>query len=150
MRKTALYGILLAAALLVPTKTTELGKLKPVEAVSIRVEGDSVIIKTDTEDMGKGTTVPKALVNLKETSDGIIFLDTADYLLVTQGAETHIPELTNYLKQGVRMCGAEENVDLKDAVGYLSTHKPEVKLKYWNVNTKLQKLKKDNERLILE
>lgn len=150
MRKLAIYGVLLAAALMIPTKATELGKMKPVETVCIHLDNHIVVIETDTEDIGRGVTVADALHDLRETTAGIIYLDTAEYLLVKEGAEIHIPELAAHLRDTVWICGAEGEIKLKDVASFLSVHKPSVKLKEWREGGMLEVLEEENGRLILK
>lgn len=150
MKKTVLYGALLAAALMIPTEAAELGKMKPVETVCVRLEADTITIETDTEDIGRGATVLEALENLKDTTAGTIYLDTAEYLLVMGGAEQQLPELSKYLKMSVRICKAEGDIPVKDTAAFLSAHRPAVKLKQWQKGIKLQVLKAENGRLKLK
>lgn len=150
MKKLIIYGALLAAALMVPTRATELGKMKPIETVCIyHNDRNEIVIETDTEDIGRGMTVKDALYDLKETTAGVIYLDTADYLLVKEGAEQHISELVGYLKETVLLCGAEGDVSVKDAALYLSNHKPAVRINEWESGMKLEVLKEDEGRMRL-
>lgn len=149
LRKLIIYGALFIAALMIPTRATELGKMKPVETVCIYKDRNMVVIETDTEDMGRGKTVSDALLNLKETTAGTVYLDTATYLLVMEDAEPYIPEIAGYLKKTVWICGAEGEIEVKDAASFLSVHKPEVKLKDWRKGTELEVLKEEKGRLIL-
>lgn len=150
MKKTIIYGILLTAALLIPNEATDLEKMKPVEAVLVRMEDDLIIIETDTEDVGIGATVAQAMRNLEETTAGTIFLDTADYLLVTEGTEQQILEMALYLKKSVRICYAEEQIDIVDAVEFLRAHRPEIKLRQWKDGAEIEVLKEENGRLIMK
>ncbi len=62
MRKSFIYALLLTAALLLPKSDVELGKMKPVETVSLRNRDGLVMIETDTEDVGMGITLEAALL----------------------------------------------------------------------------------------
>lgn len=150
MRKGILYGVLLAAALLAPTDDVELGKMKPVETVSIRTQEGRVLIETDTEDMGSGETLKEALKDLEKTTPGRIYLDTAQYLLIEEEAEGMVPELEAMLKDGTRLCKREGEVDMKTVGEYLRQHTPEMKLKNWKQGDRLQVLTAENGRLKLK
>lgn len=150
MRKGILYGVLLAAALLAPTDDVELGKMKPVETVSIRTQEGRVLIETDTEDMGSGETFKEALKDLEKTTPGRIYLDTAQYLLIGEEAEGMVPELEAMLKDGTRLCKREGEVDMKTVGEYLRQHTPEMKLKNWKQEDRLQVLTAENGRLKLK
>lgn len=150
MRKGILYGVLLAAALLAPTDDVKLGKMKPVETVSIRTQEGRVLIETDTEDMGSGETFKEALKDLEKTTPGRIYLDTAQYLLIGEEAEGMVPELEAMLKDGTRLCKREGEVDMKTVGEYLRQHTPEMKLKNWKQGDRLEVLTAENGRLKLK
>ena len=150
MRKWPIYTLLLAAALLVPTRTTELGKLKPVETVAVYPEGDQLVIETDTGDLGRGRNVEEAIGNLKQTTAGTIYLDTADFLIIAEGAEPFVKYLSSHLKSSVRICLGEKGLDLAEAGAYLAVHRPSVKLKDYRERTLLDQLKAYQGRLELQ
>jgi len=150
VRKGILYGVLLAAALLAPTDDVKLGKMKPVETVSIRTQEGRVLIETDREDMGSGETFKEALKDLEKTTPGRIYLDTAQYLLIGEEAEGMVPELEAMLKDGTRLCKREGEVDMKTVGEYLRQHTPEMKLKNWKQGDRLEVLTAENGRLKLK
>lgn len=149
MRKLLVYGILLAAAVMVPSRTTELGKLKPVETLAIYQENGQVVVETDTGDIGRGVTVSKAIENLKETTAGIIYLDTADYLVIMQGGEPFVKYLTSNLKDSVRICRGDKGIDIGKTASYLSIHRPSVEIKDYREGVALDNLRQDHGRLLL-
>ena len=149
MRKGLIYGILLVVALIIPTNDVELGKMKPVETVSVRKEEGNVIVETDTEDSGIGMTLEDALRDLKETTAGSIYLDTATYLIIDQDCQELIPKLYHFLKPNVRVCSRQGDVDIKTVGEFLGEHTPEMKLKDWKAGEKLQVLEGENGRMKL-
>ena len=149
MRRMVWYLALLVPAFLFPVRRSDLGMLKPVETILILKEEETVVIRTDMEDEGKGSTVAEALNDLMETAAGIIYLDTADYLLLGAGADDYVEEIAVYLKKSVYVCEAEEDVDTKKAARYLSVHKPERKLRDWTKDANLQKLCTDGDSMKL-
>ena len=140
MRKWPIYMMLLIAALLIPTRTSELGKLKPVETVAIYQQGDQLVIETDTEDVGRGSNVQAAIENLKKTTAGTIYLDTADYLIVMEGGAPFIEYLSACLKDSVWVCKGEKGINLEEAGAYLAVHRPSVKLKNYRKGAYLEVL----------
>ena len=150
MKKLIIYGILLVAAVMVPTRTTELGKLKPVETLGIYQENGQVVLETDTGDIGRGVTVYKAIENLKETTAGIIYLDTADYLVIMHGGEPFVKHLTSYLKDSVRICQGEKGLDIGETAFYLSVHTPTTKIKDYREGMQLENLRLEQGRLLLD
>lgn len=128
MKKGVLYAAVIAAAMLVPVKRANVGQLLPVELVMLRTEGKLVVLETDTGNIGKGTTVESAYCELEQTAPGNIYLDTARYLMVSEAAQQYVIQISKYLKDNVRVCYAEQRIDLKDAAEYLRMHKPKRKL----------------------
>lgn len=147
MRKGLIYSILLASALLIPREDVELAKIKPVETVSIRYEDERIVIETDTEDTGMGSTTDDAIKDLMETADGRVYLDTAKYLLVGADAEVEIPKLSGMLKGSVRICERKGEIDVVTVGEYLRAHKPDMRLKDWREGEQLQVLESENERM---
>lgn len=149
MKRLLIYIAVLAAALMVPLRRTDVGKLQPVELVKLYKEEATLIIETDTGDSGRGDTVDVAFENLEETTSGIVFLDTADFLLVSKEAVGEVGALKGHLKKSVRLCLAEANVDPVEAAAFLSVHRPQVRLRDGESILKAQTLLKENGRLIL-
>ena len=141
MKRTLLYVAMLTVALAIPVERTNLEEMKPVEMVYLYEEADHVTISTDTGDRGSGIDIPEAMSNLRETTAGIIYLDTANYLLIGKETEVYVKELRPFLKDDVRICHAEGEIDMETVGEYLRVHQPEVKLEDWDTGSKLQTLK---------
>lgn len=139
MKRTVLYALILAALLFAPLERTEIANLEPVQGVWMYVEDGKIVLETDTEDKGIGATAEEALRNMKQQSAGIIYLDTAQYLLVTE-AEDQIPMLKPYLKGAVRLCRWSGKGKLSEAVEYADAHAMGLKLRDWKTDVKLPNL----------
>lgn len=150
MKKSILYAAILAAATAVPNRHVELGKLKPVETISIGYQENYLIIETDTGDIGIGSGVTEALKDLKETTAGTIYLDTAEYLIVENEAREQIEKLRPWLKRNVRICEKDGQLDITKVSEYLRAHRPEVTLKQWEKHISLQVLETENGRMKLK
>lgn len=150
MKRTWIYALLLAAALAVPAEQVKLGQMKPVETVYLHMEDGQVTIETDTKDRGIGKSADDALANLKETTAGIIYLDTARYLLVEKGAEGMIGEMSNHLKEDTMLCYVEGEPDLEMIGSYLNTNRPRVSVEEWREGIELEMLSITGERMILK
>lgn len=149
MKRILLYILVLIALCFAPIKGANIGTLRPVEVVHIYKTQTQVAIATDTGDFGIGETGQAALQNLKATTPGTIYLDTAEYLLIGQGAEPAVMELRDSLKKRVKVCAAEEGVDLSLAAEFLPVHGKLPRLKAWDSNLDLPQLKVTEKRLIL-
>ena len=134
-----LAGISLAI-FLPPTEKTEISDLCPVELLSIYREEGMLWVETDTGSVGRGKNLTAALTELEETASGKIFLDTADYVLVTAATKDVLPELKKRLRPAteiVQVCG---EVDSRAAADFLSVHKAGLALKDCQRGTELPRL----------
>ncbi len=127
MRKV-LYALILAALFFAPVERLDIAKLEPVQTVALSVEGDAFVLQTDTRDMGRGATVEAALQDLKENTAGVIYLDTAQYLLVTKEAESATDTLRKYLRNTVVVSLWDGAGDIEQAARYLSVHTQRTKV----------------------
>lgn len=123
-----LYAIILGALFIVPLQGVEIANLKPIQAVWLDMKNGEVFLLTDTEDSGYGTTVDEALANMKHSSSGIVYLDTAQYLFVSESAEPKIIAIEPYLKPYVCLCRWDGRGDIREAVKYADAHKIGVKI----------------------
>ena len=150
MKRITIYIMVLAVATLIPMRGMDIGKLRPVGLIQLYKEAGEVFIVTDTGDSGYGETVDKAFDNLEDTTSGVIFLDTADYLLISETAKDAAMELGQYVKPTIEICIAEKDIDPIQAAEYLAVHHPEVKLRDENAFRTVQKLTQENGRMILK
>ena len=56
MKRIVCYTLILAALCVVPVKRSDVGKLRPIQTVQVSRKGDLVTLRTDTKDMGSGST----------------------------------------------------------------------------------------------
>lgn len=127
MRRWLIYIFLLAATPvlgLVLFKGTDIAKLQPVEVVSLSVQKGQVQIQTDTGNAGTGNTCKQALEDLQNTASGVVFLDTADYLTVTEDAQPYIKEMWEYLRPSCKICLLIGEGDWESMPAFLRTHEP--------------------------
>lgn len=150
MKRTLLYVAMLTVAMVIPVERTNLEEMKPVEVVYLYEEADHVTLSTDTGDRGSGIDIPEAMSNLRETTAGVVYLDTANYLLIGRGAEPYVEQLRSMLKEDVRICHAEGEIDMETVGVYLRVHQPEVKMEDWETESKLQTLKGNGSLKLIE
>ena len=149
MKRIILYVLLMAAALAAPVEQADVGKLRPIETVSVYTEQGWVVLSTDTDDLGIGQTALQALQNMKDTASGTIYLDTARYLLLEEDAQDAAEELRAVLKDKVQLCIASREIEPADATKYLSAHSGLTRMKTWKVGQKLPVLVQQGKRLII-
>ena len=136
MKRIIAYIVILALLLLAPVEKLDVAKLEPVEVVYLYKESGSVVLSTDTGAKGKGENALSALQELKETTPGVVYLDTAQYLLVAQDALEQINVLRAELKDKIKLCMAQ-NVELENAAKYLNVHGKLPRLRQWKTGEKL-------------
>lgn len=149
MKRIIIYVLILGVLLFVPLHGNDVGKLRPVEVVLLYRQGESVVIQTDTGDVGIGIDVDQALQNLKDTTPGYIYLDTAEYLLMTEQTQQDAEALREVFHKSLQLCLAEPGVDLELTARFLPAHGPFPKLKDWNPGDKLPFLTITGNRLRL-
>lgn len=130
MRKV-LYAALLIPLLFVPLNRVNVADLLPIEAVAVYRDGDQVVLETDTEHKGAGENAEKALMALKENTPAVVYLDTAEYLLVAPDAAEEAENLRPHLKATVKVCVCEAAGQVKETAKYLEIHRDLPSLKTW-------------------
>lgn len=125
-----LVGLLVTAvAFGMPFTASDVAKLQPVQVVQVSVETDGITVQTDTGDLGIGETLSGAFDDLKRTTPGYVFLETAQYLLVTHSAAPLLQELSLYLRPGCSVYMLYGEAELTKVAQYLSAHASDVTLR---------------------
>lgn len=140
-------AIIIISAL--PLERTDVGKLRPVETVMMYKNGQNIVIETDTDDIGIGIDVASAFENLKASAPAIIYLDTANFLLVSENVTDQVEQLRQVLKHNVEIYQFEGEVNPRMASEFLSVHGGGMKLKHWKQGAQLLTVEARNDRLIL-
>lgn len=130
-----LYAVLLVPLFFVPLNRVNVADLLPVAAVAVYMDGEQVVLETDSAHFGKGKTVEAALAALRKDTPAVIYLDTAEYLLVAPEAVAQVEGLRPYLKSTVKVCVCRAAGRVQDAMKYLEIHGELPKLKDWKQKT---------------
>lgn len=131
MKRIPIYILLVALTFIAPVDRVDVGKLQPVEVVAIYSESGQIVLQTDTGDTGWGADAAQALKDLKETAAAVVYLDTAEYLLVQKDIQQYIEPIRKDLKRSVKVCLTDGLLDLKQAGKYLGVHGDCPKLRDW-------------------
>ena len=126
--KILLYIGLLLLVCFLPVDGTDVGKLIPVEVIAISESDGMITVRTDTGDRGTGVDLHTAFADLKDSASGVIYLDTAEYILLEPGMEGVVDTAETYLKGDAKVCAAQEEIPLDTIANYLSVHRPGVRL----------------------
>lgn len=143
MKRIIVYLAILAAVCWAGNPGTDIGMLIPVETVFVQKLEDRIVIETDSGNTGTGLTVNQAAQDLKTKAQGVIYLDTADYLIVNPGAELLLYQLQRNQKQKIALCRTEGEIDVQEVTAFLRAHTPKLRLSQWSPGTILPELKKE-------
>lgn len=125
MNKWLWIPLLLGTLFWNPAEPKDVGSLIPVELVQLSRDREGVEVRTDTGNRGWGENLEEAMADLKQKASGEIFLETAEYVLLTGEKEAFIPELKNYFRPGTQVYEAPYLEDLEGAAAYLGQHRRE-------------------------
>ena len=110
-----------------PHPSRDIAALQPVQVVYLYMEKGRLCIETDTGASGSGADLTEAAADLRLQADGEIFLDTAEYLILTPEVVI-TPDFYDLLRPGSKVCHTDVPPDLSAAAGYLAVHPPEITL----------------------
>ena len=102
--------------------------LEPVSLVRIDRSGAGILVETDTGVKGQGEDFLAAIADLHDKAAAVVFLDTADWLLLPNGESIAVQDLLTVFRPSVRVCIWEGSLDCKTAASYLNVHEPSVTL----------------------
>lgn len=131
MKRWALFcGVILAIGLFIRIKPTgvDVAALEPVELLYVNSQNGIYYLTTDTGQQGEGKTAQLAMSDLKAKSSGKIFLNTAEYLLISPSALEAVDRFSRHLRPDCSVVIAEGEPDMEVASQFLRTHKPEFTL----------------------
>lgn len=129
MKRILLWAAALGAVVFfarVEPSGQNISTLQPVQVLIVSVNGE-IRLQTDTGDEGFGNSVASALAQVRANASGEVFLDTADYLLISDVAI--LEEIRPYLRPSCRICLFEGEPDMEKLGDYLKHHDPGVSLK---------------------
>ena len=132
MKGFLIGAAVLTAALLLSGENgagTDIAKLEPAQVLWVEESAGYVSVSTDIGQSGRGTDLAAAVRDMEQAASGTVFLDTAEYLLLSPSAEEWLPELAELLRGSCRVCLVEGTADLEAVGAYLAVHKPGVTLR---------------------
>lgn len=108
---------------LLPFETKDVASLKPVEALVVSVEEETLVLDGG-ECQGRGKTWEEALADLKEGADGDVFLGTAEQVVLCGAAWKFLPQMvgSDELRPAAVVCACNGEVKQEEAARYLSAH----------------------------
>lgn len=116
--------VLLGLYIRVEPTGTDVASLEPVKLLYVDSRDGAYFLTTDTGQQGRGNTVSQAISDLKETSTGKVYLDTAQHLLISRSAWEAVDRLSEHLRPDCSLTVAEGIPNAEKAAAFLDTHKP--------------------------
>ena len=143
-------GVLAVLLLLPSGHRTDVGKLEPAEILYIYAEDGAAMAATDTGSVGMARDLSGAMRNLKESAAGTVFLDTVDYVLVTEETKELLRELEQDLRPGTKVVLTTGPLEFENLSRFLHIHNPKLRLcDYLAGQRELPKLMLAGERCFL-
>lgn len=138
MRRWLIWCIALGTAVVLTkgenSARLDIAKLEPAQVLLVEERAGQLIVTTDMGHLGRGRALTEAVEDMRQTATGVVFLDTAEYLLLAPSAEKYVPELTQLLRPSCRICMIYGAMELKTAADYLSVHEPGLTFRDWKKN----------------
>lgn len=131
MKRWLWYIGIVAAVAALSGKTaagTDIGKLQPVQVVRLSCSQGQVCVETDTGDFGYGENLKAALADMKNAASTEIFLDTADYLIVSPECVDLLPAMMQHLRPSCSVCMEDGKPEMEQVGGYFKQHAPDITL----------------------
>ena len=110
-----------------PHPAKDITALKPVRAVSLSLDGEQLQIETDTGDSGSGATLTDAYGDMKSKADGEIFLDTAEFLILSPVVSI-TADFYEIFRPTCKIVFSNTQPDLETISDYLAIHTPNTTL----------------------
>ena len=149
MKRILLYIVIIVVVFAVPLSRADVGRLEPVQTVAIYMLGDDYVVETDTLGWGIGRSLEEAIADLKASAPAIVYLDTADYLLLQPGILEEAETLKSVLKGSISVYFFEGDPELQAVSKFLNIHDEKVYLKNWKNGVVLPVLTTKNGRMVL-
>ncbi len=136
MKRAAIYVTIIAAALFLTQEDREIGQLVPAEVLMVVQKEDTVTLKTDTGEEGKGKNFAEAKADLETKTSGILFLDTVKYLVMTSEDDDLLEQVRQFLKSSVKLVYMDAGANPAELARYLDAHWQDGMLKMQNVGVR--------------
>ena len=125
MKKLVLWAlviVVISVADMLPFTGTDVAKLHPIEVLIVQQNNGILSISTDSGITGFGKDVSQAISDLKLVAAGDVFLETANYVLLSPGCEDVIDTLFAYIRPACQIYLFEGEGNWSQVAKYLESH----------------------------
>lgn len=140
MKRWLLAVLALLAVTMLPSQGKDVGQLRPVGLLYVFRQGNLVCVETDTGESGQGADLQSALLDMKTSASGVLFLETTEKLVITEAMKGILPQLQEQLRPGTRVLLGQADLNAEEAYDYLSAKREGLPLKDWKQGTELPRL----------
>ena len=137
MKQRLLYILIILGVFFAPVEPMNIANLRPVQVVAFYGDGENLVIETDTCDRGVGATPQQALQNLKDTANGVVYLDTAEYILMEDTAQAAVEALRWAFRKSAKICKMQGQIDLENTADFLASHGKLPRIEDWETGAQL-------------
>ena len=128
------YVVILVLLFFAPLERLDVAKLEPVQTVAISMVDGQVVIQTDTKNKGQAENIQAAIDDLEKNTPGVIYLDTAEYLLVTEEVFSYTNAIEPYLRPTVKVCLWDGRGQVEEAAKFLGIRNDLPSIRQWNTD----------------
>jgi hypothetical protein len=125
MKKLVLWAlviVVISVSDMLPFAGTDVAKLHPIEVLIVQRNNDILSISTDSGITGFGEDVPQALSDIKLVAAGEVFLETANYVLLSPDCSDVIDSFFAYIRPACQIYLFEGEGDWYQVSKYLESH----------------------------
>lgn len=122
MRSWIVLPVCVVLLFFLPERGMEISRLRPASLLYVYESEGNVVMQTDMGDRGEGGNPKDALLDLKRCAPGIVFLDTAQHLILTEQTLALLSEISEILQPTAEVWIGKNGLDAKKAEAYLSAH----------------------------
>ena len=126
----AALAIVLKITGLLPFTGSDAAQLLPVRSLTVDLQGSSIVLNGG-DAVGRGTSLHEALADMKNGAEGIVFLGSAEQVILSPRARGLLPQLCRWeaLRPAARVLLASgELPNPEKAADYLEAHDSAVTL----------------------
>lgn len=132
--KQMAFWLVFAAAIcalgLWPSKAHDAAELLPAQILVVDASQGEVTVSAESGVTGVGARFEDALLDMERHAPGVLFLDTAEYVVLTRRAWYLLPQIapSQSLRPSARLVQADVAVEPSEALSFLQAHTPELTL----------------------
>ena len=128
--KKLLWVCLVIVLMYAPVKKVDISQLEAIETIVLTLTEDAVVLQTDTGAVGRGVNIENALENLELSTNNVIYINTARYLLVSDEALPWVEGIRPYVPGDI-LLGEYGGGDIVEETKYMANHCKMTKLSAW-------------------